>query len=160
MLKEGLRLIGTLEAPGAADNPVILGWAQECGIREYRHDATAWCGLFCAVIAKRAGWEIPTAPLWALSWAKWGMPVNQSATALGDVLVFLRPGGGHVGLYVGEDRTAYHVMGGNQGDAVSIVRIAKSRWYATSRAPWRVAQPANVRKIRLSQMGELSVNEA
>jgi hypothetical protein len=29
MLVEMLKIFGTLETPGAADNPVILGWADE-----------------------------------------------------------------------------------------------------------------------------------
>jgi len=32
-----------------------------------------------------------------------------------------------VGFYVGEDATHLHVLGGNQGDAVSITRIPKDR---------------------------------
>jgi hypothetical protein len=53
--------------------------------------------------------------------------LGASVLAPGAVLVFEREGGGHVGFYVGEDSTHYHVLGGNQGDAVSIVRIARSR---------------------------------
>lgn len=34
---------------------------------------------------------------------------------------------GHVGFYVGEDAKGYYVLGGNQGDKVSVVRIAKDR---------------------------------
>jgi len=46
------------------------------------------------------------------------------------VLVFDRAGGGHVGFYVGEDLTSYDVLGGNQGDRVSIMRLEKSRCVA------------------------------
>lgn len=46
------------------------------------------------------------------------------------MLVFDRAGGGHVGFYVGEDLTSYHVLGGNQGDRVSIMRLEKSRCVA------------------------------
>jgi len=34
---------------------------------------------------------------------------------------------GHVGFYAGEDERAYHVLGGNQSDSVSITRIPKDR---------------------------------
>jgi hypothetical protein len=54
------------------------------------------------------------------------------------VLVFERPGGGHVGYYFGEDATAYHVLGGNQGDAVTIARIAR---IAVSHADGQPAAP-------------------
>ena len=46
------------------------------------------------------------------------------------MLVFDRAGGGHVGFYVGEDLTSYDVLGGNQGDRVSIMRLEKSRCVA------------------------------
>lgn len=73
MITEALKLFGTLEAPGARDNPTILAWAKEVGQGDvYVHDSIAWCGLFMAVVAKRAGKPIPDKPLWALSWGEWG----------------------------------------------------------------------------------------
>jgi hypothetical protein len=53
-----------------------------------------------------------------------GVRRQAPAAALGDVLAFVRNGGGHVGLYVDEDASAYHVLGGNQSDRVSITRVA------------------------------------
>ena len=53
MLQETRKLYGTFEASGPADNPIILGWAQETGLaRVYNDDVIAWCGLFMAVVAK------------------------------------------------------------------------------------------------------------
>jgi uncharacterized protein (TIGR02594 family) len=159
MLIEALQLFGTTEAAGKANNAVIVGWAHECGLaRIYSHDAIPWCGLFMAVVAKRAGWGFPDSPLWALSWADWGRPSDKPM--LGDVLTFKRPGGGHVGLYVGEDAGAFHVLGGNQSDAVTITRIARSRFYRARQAPWRIAPPGNRRVIRMAGNGPLSSNEA
>jgi hypothetical protein len=40
-------------------------------------------------------------------------------------------GPGHVGLYVGQDASHYYVLGGNQGDAASIMRIARNRLIAS-----------------------------
>lgn len=79
---------------------------------------------------------------------------------LGNVLVFSRKGGGHVGVYVAEDATAYHVLGGNQGDIVSIKRVAKSRLIAARECPWRISKPANIRGIKMTAAGPLSLNEA
>lgn len=42
-------------------------------------------------------------------------------------MTFTRPGGGHVGLYVGEDASHYHILGGNQSNSVRISRIEKKR---------------------------------
>jgi cell wall-associated NlpC family hydrolase len=78
---------------------------------------------------------------------------------LGDVLVFTRKGGGHVGIYVGQDKSCYHVLGGNQGDRVSIVRIEKTRCIGVRRTKWKISQPKNVRIIFLPDSGNTSTNE-
>lgn len=158
MLLEALKLFGTLEGPGAKDNPTILAWASEIGLaKTYSHDSIPWCGLFIGVVARRAGKDIPDSPLWALSWADFGKPAG--APMLGDVLTFKRNGGGHVALYVGEDNTSFFCLGGNQSDKVCITRIAKSRLYK-ARRPFYTVQPANVRKVTLASTGKLSTNEA
>lgn len=160
MVSEALKLFGTVEAAGAANSPTIIGWADEVGGKVedvYKADAIPWCGLFMAVVAKRAGKEVPTDPLWALNWNKFGVRAGQPC--LGDVLTFTRPSGGHVGLYVGEDATAYHVLGGNQSDQVCFTRIAKLRLSGVRRPRYNV-QPATVRPFILQGGGQLSKNEA
>lgn len=160
MLLEALSLIGTKEGAGVKDNPVIMGWAREVGggiEKVYVADSIPWCGLFVAVVAKRAGKPPCAQPLWARAWASWGE--KSPRASLGDVLVFVRPGGGHVGLYIGEDATTYCVLGGNQGDAVSLTWIAKSRCVAARRS-YKLKPPPNVRLIRLKRSGGLSTNEA
>jgi uncharacterized protein (TIGR02594 family) len=160
MIVEALRLHGTHEVPGAVSNPVIIAWAKEIGERVadvYKADSIPWCGLFMAVVAQRAGKAFPLHPLWALSWSAFGS--KTTLPKLGDVLVFVRNGGGHVALYVGEDAEAYHCLGGNQSDAVTIKRIVKSRLYA-ARRPLYHNQPANVRRIHLASTRALSLNEA
>jgi len=157
MLVEALKLYGTKEKSGDGNNPEILAWAKEAGVGGYNADSIPWCGLFVAICAKRAGKVLPKNPLWARNWGLWGDIAPMAK--LGDVLVFSRNGGGHVGLYVGEDDTAYHVLGGNQGDSVSIVRIAKTRCIAV-RHLYSIAAPPNVRRIALTAQGGLSKNEA
>lgn len=152
---------GTLELPGEANNPVIIEWAKEVGGwigSWYQQDSVPWCGLFMAMVAKRAKFPFTQKALSALEWLRWGRPVDQAM--LGDVLVFKRTGGGHVGLYVGEDDDAYHVLGGNQSDSVCITRIDKTRCVGIRRCIWKVAQPENVRPVMLAASGVLSENEA
>ena len=97
-------------------------------------------------------------PLWARNWAKFGKAADKAQ--LGDVLVFRRgQGSGHVGLYVGEDYGAYHVLGGNQSDGVTITRIAKDRCIAVRRPAYRKA-PATAKPVQLAATGTLSTNEA
>lgn len=161
IILEALHCYGTLELPGEANNPLIIEWAKEVGgwIGTWYHDDyVPWCGLFMAICAKRAGFPHNQKALSAASWATWGAPADHPA--LGDVLVFARPGGGHVGLYVGEDRDCYHVLGGNQSDMVCIARIRKDRLVAARRCDWHIGQPDNVRKIILKPEGAVSANEA
>ena len=65
---------------------------------------------------------------------------------LGDVLVFTIS---HVGICMGEDATHYYVLGGNQGNAYNIVRFPRAWLMAARRTPWKIAQPANVRRVWL-----------
>ena len=162
ILTEFIKVYGVQEKLGPSDNPTILGWAKSIGLQgAYIHDATPWCGLTMAYVAAQAGWD--HAPkgnaLWALNWLAWGNPVAKGQEMLGDVLAFKRPGGGHVGIYVGEDPNAFHVMGGNVDDQVKIKRIDRARCQGARRCPWRVNQPKNVRKIILSSDGQISTNE-
>mgnify|MGYP001335347092 CR=1 FL=1 len=159
-LVAAVSLMGTKEVPGQKNNPVIMGWAKELGMEKiYTNDDTAWCGLFVAYIVFKAGREPlrSYAALRASNWANWG--VNAMEAMLGDILVFVRPGGGHVGLYVGEDATAYHVLGGNQSNTVNVVRIAKARCTAIRRPAYN-NPPENIRTIVLAATGTLSLNEA
>lgn len=162
ILLEAIQLLGTTEAPGSANNAAILRWAKELGVSRlgivYNKDEIPWCGLFVGICALRAGFEPPAICVRALSWAGFGTPVKDPM--LGDILTFTRKGGGHVGLYVGEDSKAFHVLGGNQGDSANIKRIAKERLYASSRCPWKIKQPYNVRRVWLSPLGAMSNNEA
>lgn len=160
MIKAALSFIGTKELAGTKDNnPVILGWGKELGVdKVYSNDEVPWCGLFMGKVAKDAGKPYPKNFIWAKSWANFGVKVKQAM--LGDVITFNRPGGGgHVALYVGEDASAYHVLGGNQGNAVTISRVSKNRVYSITR-PIYTVQPANVRRIMLKPTGGLSKNEA
>ncbi len=126
---EACRLKGLKEAAGAANNATILGWADELDLA-YGADATAWCGLFAAhcMAASLPEEPLPTNPLGARNWLQFGMP---SDPTLGAVLVFWRGRRsgwqGHVGFYAGEDAAAFHVLGGNQADSVSVARILKTR---------------------------------
>lgn len=159
ILVEAVKLIGTKEIVGKKHNQVILDWAKELDLNKvYTADEIPWCGLFIAYCAHKAGVEVVDKPLWALSWANYGTKVTEPM--LGDILTFKRDGGGHVGLYVGEDKDCYHVLGGNQGNAVSVTRILKSRLHQARRTKWKVAQPANVRKVLLDAKGTISKNEA
>ena len=160
ILTEFIKVYGTAEVPGPQSNPSILSWARKVGLEKvYRTDEIAWCGLAMAYVALQAGWDPPINPLWARNWLKFGTPVD--TPMFGDVLVFSRGKvKGHVALYVGEDEADFfHVIGGNQGDAVTFKRIPRSRMLGARRCPWRVNQPSNVRRVMLAASGAISTNE-
>lgn len=157
MVQIGMDQLGVAEIPGHKSNPQILSWARELGIRHYVNDDIAWCGLFQAWVVKQSGREPVKNPLWARNWINWGLP--SLTPGLGDVLVFSRGTGGHVGIYIAEDATAYHVLGGNQGNKVSIVRISNTRFLGARRPAYN-NQPASVKPYLISASGQLSTNEA
>lgn len=156
---------GVLEVAGAGSNKTILAWRDELNqagvkIEGYSDDDIPWCGLFAAIICYRrrhVAKEIPDSPLWARNWTGYG--VKSPQPGLGDVLVFERGSGGHVGFYVAEDATAFHVLGGNQSNKVCITRVVKARLLAARRPPY-VTTPWAVKPYHVATAGTLSTNEA
>jgi uncharacterized protein (TIGR02594 family) len=153
--------LGLRETPGIANNPVLMrrfaSITKALGVA-YNGDATPWCGAILAWWMTQCCIPTPLVAIRAKSWAGWGANLRPERLAPGAVLVFGRDGGGHVGLYVGEDATHYHVLGGNQGDAVTIARIAKSRLLASR---WPRGEPVIGGPVRLAASGvRVSTGEA
>ncbi len=151
---------GLAEIPGPQSNPVILRWARDLHAPAYTNDDTAWCALFMNRLAlalqfplSGTGYDL----LRARSFATWGQPLV--LPTLGAWMVFSRPEGAHVGLYLGERAEAYRVLGGNTANAVGATWIDKQRLIAT-RWPSGVARPL-LRRVMLTDDGQpISVNEA
>ena len=158
--EEARRLLGTREVVGPGSNPVILEMAETLDI-DYEDDDIPWCGLFTGhcVGATLPDEPLPNIVLRARAWETFGMPVEPQ---VGAVLVFWRrspaSGSGHVGFYAAEDDTAYHVLGGNQSNAVTTARIDKQRFLG-ARWPVTSLQPEGG-QLLADASGELSVNEA
>lgn len=121
----------------------------------------AWCGAFVATCLRKwqPGIDLPENPLGARNWQHFGQRVQPQ---LGAVMVFWRGSKsgwkGHVGFYWGEDATHYHILGGNQSNAVTITRIAKSR-FLQARMPNGVQPKEKV--VHLSPKGiPVTTNEA
>ena len=148
--------IGVKEVLGTKHNSTIMGWLKR--LKSWiKDDETPWCGSFCAAVMQEAGLPYPPTYPRAKAWADYGANLRLSHVAPGAILVFSRDGGGHVGFYVGEDETAFQVLGGNQGNAVSITRIAKHRCIAIR---WPRGEPVIGGPVRMVANGELSRNEA
>lgn len=120
-----------------------------------------WCGAFVATCVRANGGAapIPDNPLGARNWGRWG--VNAPAS-FGSILTFWRGRRdgwkGHVGFYWGEDEDAYHVLGGNQANAVTVTRISKRRLL---KSRWPSGSEHNSRPVLLTNKGTpLSTNES
>lgn len=161
-------LIGVREIKGPRHSPTIMGWIKALGARQLgitvTSDETPWCGTYVAHVLTSRGIALkhretgkPIIAVRAKAWLDWGRVLV--GPRYGCVMVFDRAGGGHVAFYVGEDRTHYHVLGGNQGNAVNIMRLEKSRMVGMR---WPDGPPLPpVKRIILSPNGApVSGNEA
>lgn len=148
--------LGLREFPGAKHNSIILRWWN--GL--FRDDETAWCGAFVQGTQTESGYAGIKNFAGARNWLAYGSALL--AAKLGAIVVFSRPGSswsGHVGYVVGKDKAGnLMVLGGNQGDMVSIKpfkidRVLGYRW------PPGAAAPANDNLPLLNSDGKVSVNE-
>lgn len=157
--QEARRLMGVREAPGTADNPEILQWADNLEVG-YGNDAIPWCGLFVAhcIGATLTEEPLPDNPLAARSWTRFGVRCEPTT---GAVVVFWRGSRdgwqGHVGFHAGEDESAIRVLGGNQSDKVSLAWISRDRLLDT-RWPSTVAVNTTP-PVRVGRTEGLSTNE-
>src|SRR5581483_849958 len=100
----------------------------------------AWCAAFVGACLERAG-VAGTRSLMARSYLAWGEPLPEPRT--GAVAVLSRGSDaslGHVGFLVGLTPSQAILLGGNQGDAVSVAAFPRSRlvglrWPATAVIP-------------------------
>lgn len=131
------RFVGVSEVPGTTSNPQVLAmlrldnkWPED--------DSVPWCSAFTNYIT----WllRLPRSKsLRARSWLLVGEVIELDQAMAGfDVVILKRGKGtqpgpdvieapGHVGFFAGSEGSDVLVLGGNQGDTVSIARYAKSR---------------------------------
>lgn len=120
-----------------------------------------WCGDFvetCIAVAV-PGAVLPSNPYLARNWLSFGQGVHP---CFGSILVFWRKKlagiEGHVGFYYAEDPECFHVLGGNQSDAILISRILKTRLLG-ARLP-TVGGPFPRKIIRSAADWDVSIDEA
>lgn len=153
---------GKVDAPmitGAVIPPWVVEARRKIGLHEKTNNKTLrdylksdgntlgdpavlpWCGDFQETIIALT---LPTEPMvdnpyYALNWKKFGVPIE--SVSLGAIAPFERRDGngkligGHIGTIVGHDKTHYHVLGGNQSNAITVSRIAKDRLSGPLRWP-------------------------
>jgi uncharacterized protein (TIGR02594 family) len=145
-LKEAWREFGEAERAGARENPRIVALFRDAHHPEVTRDEIAWCAAYVGACLERAG--IPsTRSLLARSYLKWG--ISLSEPRIGAIAVLSRgsdPSQGHVGFWLGEAEESVVLLGGNQGNAVSVTRYPKGRllsmrWPSAATAPIGEATP-------------------
>lgn len=153
--------VGIHEIAGSTDAPVIMNWAKDIKAPAFKGDSVPWCAVYanrlmlaCGLPMAGKGYDL----LRAKTFETWGVALKEPA--LGAVLVFSRPEGAHVGLYLGERADAYRVLGGNQSNAVTDDTWIKKERLTAIRWPDGQPLPTSGR-VRLAHDGKpLSTNEA
>lgn len=148
--------LGAKEVAGAENNPLIMEMYASVGADWVEHDSVAWCAAFVGHCLERAGIR-STRKLTARSYLTFGEPVDLKDAREGDIVVFKRGNSswqGHVAFYISDAGNRVSVLGGNQGDAVTIAKYPKSsllgvrRVNASARAAPAPSIMAVQRKLR------------
>lgn len=136
MIEVAYRFLGIAEVSGHTSNPQILAMLQ-LDDSSVQDDETPWCSAFVNYIT----WlfALPRSrSLAARSWLRVGDAIPLSSAREGDIVVLSRgpepqPGPevldapGHVGFLINADTQYVAVLGGNQGNKVSIATFPSSR---------------------------------
>lgn len=132
------RLVGVVkERPGGQDDHLVQ-WAHEmAGLGHGQADEVPWCSSVLNAIAMLLGLPRSKSAA-ARSWLNVGQVIDLADAKPGQDVVVLKRGvhawQGHVGLFAGRSGDTVHVLGANQGNAVSI-------------APFPVADVIGVRRL-------------
>ncbi len=129
--------LGVTEVAGHLSNPLVLAMLQ-LDSRWIEDDICPWCSAFVNFICRTL--DLPRSrSLAARSWLLVGQSIPLTDARAEEDLIVLSRGGtgqpgpavitasGHVGFYVGQTDTHVSVLGGNQGNAVSIALFPKSQ---------------------------------
>lgn len=153
--------LGQAEIKGPHHNPHVLRWWKKIGA-PFKDDETAWCGGFVGGVLAEVGFKPVNGGASARAWLK--MKVKLDKPAVGCVVIFWRGSkrgkAGHVGFVVGQDQHGnLMVLGGNQGNKVSILpfdraRVLGYRWPGIYPYEERFALPI------VKSNGHLSTNES
>ena len=138
----------------ARDRTWLMDWQKRDGRSIGDPSKTPWSGDFVETCIRMG---LPGEPLlgalgsnpyWARNWLLFG---RETQPITGAVLVFERGSGGHVGFAFGQDDTNFFVLGGNQSDAVTVARVAKSRLLG---ARWPLTYPPRLQRLPTMKPGE------
>lgn len=113
-----------MEHPGEENNKRIVEYHSATDGRATT-DEVPWCSSFACWVVSRSGIKSP-ASAWAKSWLNWGIHLPHPTR--GCIAVFSRgEESGHVGFFDREEGENIIILGGNQGDRVSLAAYNKAR---------------------------------
>jgi uncharacterized protein (TIGR02594 family) len=120
--------LGVKEISGKKHNPVVVAFFAKSGHPEIKDDETAWCSAFVNAVMFDNGYA-GTKNLMARSWLKWSGGTTVSTPRFGDIVIFERGKApfGHVAFFEKWDNNWVYVLGGNQSNAVTRTRVARSK---------------------------------
>lgn len=160
-MDEALRKMGLHET---RDNSILRKWLASDGSTLGDPAKLPWCGDFVetAIALTMPDEALPVNPYLAANWVKFG---KMCRPQYGAVMSFWRGSPtswqGHVAFYVAEDDQAYHVLGGNQRNAINITRIEKGRLrHQGCRWPLTATEPTGKARRVARGADPLSTNEA
>ena len=148
----------------AKNNPDIISFFKDVGFENIEFDEVAWCSAMVGALHERCGIR-STRALNARSYLNWGTEVSEGASNLknaqqGDVVVFWRQDPkswkGHVAFYVRHTKTHVYVLGGNQGNNVTVEAYPINRLLSIRRAgdiEKNVRMPLSVIQQKLKDLG-------
>lgn len=157
------RLIGTKEKIGPEHNPVVLKFWETAQIKfRVVDDETPWCAAFVGAMLFSVGYP-GTCSGMARSYSNSNLFIkipDESPIPIGAIAVFSSPSrgktAGHVGFVEGQTPTHLLILGGNQGNSVSVAPFPRSNliglfWPAKApnhnkmpEAPYSQAAPTEV----------------
>lgn len=151
--------LGMEEWPGAKHNPDVVKMFKDVGHGWVQDDETPWCAAFVGSVLAQCGVE-HTGGLNARSYLEWGEEIPLEDAEEGDVVVFWRKGRsspyGHVGFYAGRRLDQIKVLGGNQGNSVSVSEYPRNRLLSVRRikpARTNIAQSKTVQSTVAAAAG-------
>lgn len=121
LVYKALGYYNTRAIPGDGHAEEVLRMFREAGHAEIKNDEVPWCSAFMNAVAWECGLPM-TRSLMARSWLKVGTIVTKPE--VGDVCILWRGSKegifGHVGIFIREENGIIWLLGGNQGNHVSI----------------------------------------
>lgn len=137
--------LGVHETPGPVSTPRIMAYRNIADLHLAGDDGVVpWCAIFVGAMLSKVGIGNSRSAM-ARSYTHWGVPCPIIPGAVASFSSSRGPASGHVAFATGRvTATHIEVLGGNQGDAVSIAMMPRERLLAT-RWPLGVKQSATGR---------------